>query len=66
MVGSLIEGFAGFAIIQTEYSSFGYKINKVSTALRHIGEIIQPPEKCLIIIVSLSTVQALFSKKIFN
>jgi hypothetical protein len=32
--------------------------------LRHIGEVIQPPEKCLILTDSLSSVKAMLSRKI--
>jgi hypothetical protein len=54
---------------------FGYKISipaGIFTAeltaslvtLRHIGEIIQPPEKCLILTDSLTSVKALLSRKL--
>jgi hypothetical protein len=60
MDGSLIDGCAGFAFHQTGESGLGYKISSpagIFTAdltalfvkLRHIGEVIQPPEKCLIL-----------------
>jgi hypothetical protein len=65
----LIDGCAGFACHRTEEGGFGYKISSpagIFTAeltalfvtLRHIGEVIQPPEKCL------SSVKALLSIKI--
>jgi hypothetical protein len=71
---SLIDGCAGFAFNRTGVGGFGYKISSpagIFTAeltalfvtLRHIGELIQPPEKCLILTESLSSVKALLSRK---
>jgi hypothetical protein len=63
------------AIHRTRESGFGYNISSpagIFTAeltalfvtLRHIGKVIQPPEKCLILTGSLSSVKALLSRKI--
>jgi hypothetical protein len=73
----LIDGCAcaGFAFHQTEEGGFGYKIsspagiftaelNALFVTLQHIIEVIQPPEKCLILTESLISVNALLSKKI--
>jgi hypothetical protein len=73
--GSLIEGSAGFAIHRTEISRFGFKLSslagvlsaKLSTlfmALQHIREVIQPPEKCMILTDGLSSIKAMLSRKI--
>jgi ribonuclease HI len=73
--GSLIDGCIGFAFHQTGEDGFGYKISipagiftaeliALFVTLRHIGEVIQPPEKCLIFKDSLSLVKALLSRKI--
>jgi hypothetical protein len=72
--GYLIDGCAGFAFHRTG-EGVGYKISSpagIFTAelttlfvtLRHIGEVIQLPEKCLILTDSLSSVKALLSRKI--
>jgi hypothetical protein len=64
---SLIDGCAGFAFHRTGKGGFGYKISSpagIFTAeltalfvtLRNIGEVIQLPEKCLILTDSLSSV----------
>jgi hypothetical protein len=58
--GSLIEGCAGVV-------GFGYKIRGpagVFTALRHVHEVIRPPERCLILTDSLSSIKAMLSRKI--
>jgi hypothetical protein len=58
--GSLIEGCAGFAVHQMGVGGFEYKflslagvftaeLSALFTALRHIAEIIRPPEGCLIL-----------------
>jgi hypothetical protein len=63
----LIDGCAGFAC---HWTGFGYKISipagiftaeltALFVTLRHIGEVIQPPEKCLILTNNLSSVKAL-------
>jgi ribonuclease HI len=66
--GSLIEGCAGFAVHQMGVGGFGHKIeaelSALFTALRHIAEVIQPPERCLILTDSLSSIKAMLSKKI--
>jgi hypothetical protein len=73
--GSLIDGCSGFAIHWTEEGGFGYKLSSPAViftadltalfvALRLIGEVIQPPEKCLILTDSLNSFKALLSKKI--
>jgi hypothetical protein len=73
--GSLIEGCAGFAVYQMGVSAFGHEIegsagvftavlSVLFTALRHIPEVIRPPEKCLILTDSLSSIKAMFFKKI--
>jgi hypothetical protein len=73
--GSLIDGCAVLAFHRTGEGGFGYKISSpagIFTAeltalfvtLRHIEEVIQTPEKCLILTDSLSSVKALLSRKI--
>jgi ribonuclease HI len=75
MDGSLIEGCAGFAVHQMGVGEFGYKIpspadvftaelSALFTALRHIAEDIRPPERCLILTDSLSSIKAMLSRKI--
>jgi hypothetical protein len=75
MDGSLINGCAGFAFHRTREGGFGYMISSLTdiftakltalfVTLRHIGEVIQPPEKCLILTDSLSSLKALLSRKI--
>jgi hypothetical protein len=64
--GSLIEGYAGFAVHQLGVGGFGYKIQGLAdifTALRHIAEVIRP-ERCLILTDSLSLIKAMLSRKI--
>jgi hypothetical protein len=67
--GSLIDRCTGFAFHRAEESGFGYKISSPAgiftveltalfVTLRHIGVVIQPPEKCL------SSVKTLLSRKI--
>jgi ribonuclease HI len=71
----LIDGCTGFAFNRTGKSGFGYKISSPAgiftvelpalfVTLRHIGEVIQPLEKCLLLTDSLSSVKALVSRKI--
>jgi hypothetical protein len=58
--GSLIEGWAGFAVHQMGVGRFGYKIWSpagVFLALRHIAEVIRPSERCLILTDSLSSIK---------
>jgi hypothetical protein len=66
--GSLIDGCAGFAFHRTREGGFGYKISSPAgifsakltallVTLRHIGEVIQSPEKCLILTDCLSSVK---------
>jgi hypothetical protein len=62
-----------FAQVRTWEGGFGYNISSpegIFTALfvtlRHIGQFIQPSEKCLILTDSLSSVKALFSRKILH
>jgi hypothetical protein len=49
--GSLIEGCAGFAVHQMDVGGFGHRIlspagvSALLTALRHIAEVIRPPER---------------------
>jgi ribonuclease HI len=73
--GSLIEGSAGFAIHRTGAGEYGFKLpspagvfsaelNALFMALRHIREVIQPPEKCLILTGSLSSIKAMLSRRI--
>jgi hypothetical protein len=73
--GCLIDGCAGFAFHRTGEGGFGYKISSTAgiftaeltalfVTLRHIGEVIQPPEKCLILTDSLSSVRVLLSMKV--
>jgi hypothetical protein len=56
--GSLIEGCAGFAVNQMGVGGFGHKIlspaggftaelSALFNALRHIAEVIRPPERCI-------------------
>jgi hypothetical protein len=73
--GSLIEGWVGFAVHQMGVGGFGHKIPSLAsvftaelsalfTALRHIVEVIQPPERCLIRTDSLSSFKAMLSRKV--
>jgi hypothetical protein len=73
--GSLIEGSARFAIHRTGAGEFGFKLpsppgvfsaelNALFMALRHIRDVIQPPEKCLILTDSLSSIKAMLSRRI--
>jgi hypothetical protein len=59
MDGSLIDECAGFAFHRTWEGGFGYNISSpdgiftekftaLFVTLRHIGEVIHPPEKCLV------------------
>jgi hypothetical protein len=75
--GSLIDGCAGFAFHRPGEGGFGYKISGMAgiftaelivlfVTLRYIGEVIQPPENCLILTDSLSLVMALLSRKILH
>jgi hypothetical protein len=68
--GSLIERCAGFAVHQMGMGRFGYKIqgpagvftaelSALCTALRHIAEVIRPPERCLILTDRLSSIKAI-------
>jgi hypothetical protein len=52
--GSLIEGCAGFVVHQMGVGGFGHKI--LSPAGVFTGEVIQPPERCLILTDSLSSI----------
>jgi hypothetical protein len=73
MDGSLIDECAGFVIHRTGVGGFGYEIfnpadiftvelTALFVTLRHnIGQVIQPPEKCLILTDSLSSVRPLLS-----
>jgi hypothetical protein len=73
--GSLIDGCAEFAFHRTGEGGFGYKISSPAGAftaeltalfvtLQHIEEVIQPPERCLILTDSLSSVRTLMSREI--
>jgi hypothetical protein len=73
--GSLIEGSTGFALHRTGVGGFGFKLSSPAgvfptepsalfMALRHIREVIQPPEKCLILTDSLSLIKAMLSRRI--
>jgi ribonuclease HI len=73
--GSLIDGCTRFAFYRTGDGGFGNKISSPAgifaaevialfVTLRHIGEVIHPPEKCLILTESLSLVKAMVSRKI--
>jgi hypothetical protein len=73
--GSLIEGCAGFVVHQMGVGGFGHKIlspagvftaelSVLFTTLRHIAEVIRPPERCLILTNSLSSIKAMLSRKI--
>jgi hypothetical protein len=66
--GSLIEGCADFAVHQMGVGGYGYKIqgpasvftaelSALFTALRHIAEVIWPPENFLILTDSLSSIR---------
>jgi hypothetical protein len=67
--GSLIEGCAGFAVHQMSVGGFGHKILSpagiftaelsalFTTAQRHIADVIWPPERCLILTDSLSSIK---------
>jgi hypothetical protein len=73
MDGSLMDVCAGFAIHWTGEGGFGYEISSPAdvftveltalfVTLRHIGEVIQPLEKYLILTDSLSSVRLLLSR----
>jgi hypothetical protein len=70
--GSLNEGGVGFAIHRTgvgfKLSSpagvFSTELNALCMAFQHIREVIQPPEKCLILTDSLSSIKVLLSRRI--
>jgi ribonuclease HI len=73
--GSLIEGSAGFAIHPTGVGGFGFKLSSPAgvfsaelsalfMALHHIRQVIKPPEKCLILTDSLSSIRTMLSKRI--
>jgi ribonuclease HI len=73
--GSLIEGSAGCADHRTGVGEFGFKLSSSADvcsaelsalfmALQHIREAIQPPEKCLILTGSLSSIKAMLSKRL--
>jgi ribonuclease HI len=73
--GSLIEGGARFAVHRTGVGGFGFKLSSPAgvfsaelsalfMALRHIREVIQPPERCLILTDSLSSIRAMLSRRI--
>jgi hypothetical protein len=73
--GSLIEGCAGFAVHQMSVGGFRLKIpspagvftaelTALFTALRQIPEVMRPPERCLIITDSLSSIKAMLPRKI--
>jgi hypothetical protein len=73
--GTLIEGCAGFAVHQMSVGGFGHKIpgpagvftaelSALFTALRHISEVIQLLERCLILVRSMSSIKAMLSRKI--
>jgi hypothetical protein len=66
---------AVFLFHRTGEGGFGYKISSPAgifiveltalfVTLLHIGEVIQPPEKCMILTDSLSSVKALLSRKV--
>jgi hypothetical protein len=66
----LIEGCAGFAVHQMDVGGFRHKIlnpatfltaklSALFTALRHIVEVIPPPERCFFPTDSLSSIKAL-------
>jgi hypothetical protein len=73
--GSLIEGCVSFAVHQMGVGGFGHKIlspagvlaaefSALFTALRHIAEVIRPPERCLILTDSLSSIKSMMTRKI--
>jgi ribonuclease HI len=73
--GSLIERSAGFAIYQYGVGGFGFKLSSPAgvflaelsalfMALRHIIEVLQPPEKCLILTDSLILIKAMLYRRI--
>jgi hypothetical protein len=58
-----IEGGFGYTI-SSSAGIFITELTVLFVTLRHSGEVIQPPEKCLILTDSLSSVKALLSRKI--
>jgi hypothetical protein len=62
--GSLIDGCAGFDIHPIKKGGFGYKLSSPFVTSRHIEEVDQPPEKCLILTDSVSPVKVLLFRKI--
>jgi ribonuclease HI len=72
---SLIEGCAGFTVHQMGVGGLGHKksspasvftaeLSSVFTALRHIAEVIRPPERCIILTDSLNSIKAMLSRRI--
>jgi hypothetical protein len=70
----LIEGCVGFAVYQLSGGGFRRKIlspagvftpelSTLFTALRHIAEVIGPPERCLLLTDRLSSIKAMFSRR---
>jgi hypothetical protein len=57
------EGGFGFKL-SSPAGVFSAELNALFMALRHIREVIQPPEKCLIIKDSLSSIKAMLSRRI--
>jgi hypothetical protein len=62
----LIGGCTGFAVHQMCEGGFDIRsgvftaeLSALFTALRHIAEVIRPPEKCLILTDSLSSIRAI-------
>jgi hypothetical protein len=70
-----VSGCVGFAVHQMGVGGFGYKIrgpagvftaelSALFTVLRYIAEVIWPPERCLILTNSLSSIRGMLSRKI--
>jgi hypothetical protein len=57
------EGGFGFKL-SSPAGVFSAQLSALFMALRHIREVIQPPEKCLIITDSLSSIKAMLSRRI--
>jgi hypothetical protein len=61
--GSLIKGRAGHKV-QSLTGVFTAELSALFTVLRHIAEVIQPPERSLILTDSLSSIKDMLSRKI--
>jgi hypothetical protein len=69
MMGLLFIGLKRMVLginIESSWCIFTAELTALFVTLRHIGKIIQPPERCLMLTDSLSSVKALFPRKIYH